>query len=243
VLWADEGRRRKDIAELAGVSAQTVDRTKARYAKSTVAVLMERKRGGGKEQVPPRIRGRVIALTRMTPPPESGLSHWSARTLADHLKWREGIKVSFHYVARIWREENLKPNRNGANFLPFPKRAVKPHAGKEIPIVLDNLFPRTTLEVMAWLEKNPRVHFHFTPHRLFLPEPDRDLVRDHPPALHPSRHVLQRPRPGQVDPYLHRLLEPEARNPSPGARSPARSSRRSSSSRPTWGSSSMTPRT
>ncbi|MEV0929042.1 hypothetical protein AB0I99_28710 [Streptomyces spongiicola] len=27
VLWAGEGRRRRDIAELAGVSARTVDRT------------------------------------------------------------------------------------------------------------------------------------------------------------------------------------------------------------------------
>ncbi|GAQ51471.1 hypothetical protein [Streptomyces acidiscabies] len=55
----------------------------------------------------------MIALTRMTPPPESGLSHWSPRTLADHLKRREGIRVSFHYVARIWREGNLKPHRSG----------------------------------------------------------------------------------------------------------------------------------
>ncbi|WP_424863358.1 IS630 family transposase [Streptomyces sp. MMS24-I29] len=113
VLWAGEGRRRKDIAELAGVSARTVDRTRTRYAEGGVAGLVERKRGGGKEQVPPQTRGRVIALTRMTPPPESGLSHWSTRTLADYLKRREGIKVSFHYVARIWREENLKPHRSG----------------------------------------------------------------------------------------------------------------------------------
>ncbi|MFH9969445.1 transposase family protein [Streptomyces mirabilis] len=38
---------------------------------------------------------------------------WSTRTLADHLKRREGISVSWHYVARIWREENLKPHRSG----------------------------------------------------------------------------------------------------------------------------------
>jgi transposase len=255
VLWAGEGRRRKDIAELAGVSARTVDRTKIRYAEEGLAGLVEKKRGGGKDQVPPQTRGRVIALTRMTPPPESGLSHWSTRTLADHLKRREGITVSFHYVARIWREENLKPhrsgtfklskdpafaekvadivglyldppggavvlsvdektqvqaldrtqpvlpvtfaaaekrthdyvrhgttnllaalnvgtgevvgeckpNRNGATFLAFLKKAVKPHAGKEIHIVLDNLSTHTTPEVNAWLEKNPHVHFHFTP--------------------------------------------------------------------------------
>lgn len=30
-------------------------------------------------------------------------------------------------------------------------------------MVLDNLSTHTTSEVQAWLEKNPRVHFHFTP--------------------------------------------------------------------------------
>ncbi|WP_245991464.1 IS630 family transposase [Streptomyces spongiicola] len=255
VLWAGEGRRRKDIAELAGVSARTMDRTRARYAENGVAGLVERKRGGGKDQVPPQTRGRVIALTRMTPPPDSGLSHWSTRTPAAYLKRTEGIKVSFHYVARIWREENLKPhrsgtfkpskdpafaekvadivglyldppggavvlsvdekaqvqaldrtqpvlpvtfaatekrthdyvrhgttnlfaalniatgevvgeckpNRNGDTFLAFLKKAVKPHAGKEIHIVLDNLSTHTTPDVKAWLEENPHVHFHFTP--------------------------------------------------------------------------------
>lgn len=49
----------------------------------------------------------------MSPPAVSGLSHWSTRTLADHLKRREGISVSWHCVARVWREENLKPHRSG----------------------------------------------------------------------------------------------------------------------------------
>jgi transposase len=108
-----EGRRRKDIAELAGVAPLTVDRCKARYAEWGVAGLEDKRRGGPRTQVPPRVRARVIALTRMSPPADSGLSHWSTRSLADHLKRREGISVSWHYVARIWREENLKPHRSG----------------------------------------------------------------------------------------------------------------------------------
>ncbi|MER6351213.1 IS630 family transposase [Streptomyces sp. NPDC001634] len=56
-----------------------------------------------------------------------------------------------------------KPNRNSATFLAFLKKAVKPHAGKEIHIVLDNLSTHTTPDVKAWLAKNPDVHFHFTP--------------------------------------------------------------------------------
>jgi transposase len=56
-----------------------------------------------------------------------------------------------------------KPSRNGANFLAFLKKAVKPHAGKEIHVVLDNLSTHTTPDVKAWLAENPHVHFHFTP--------------------------------------------------------------------------------
>ncbi|MGX1117409.1 transposase [Streptomyces ambofaciens] len=55
-----------------------------------------------------------------------------------------------------------EPNRNGANFLALLKKTVKPHAGKEIHIVLDNLSTHPP-DVKAWLEKNSHVHFHFTP--------------------------------------------------------------------------------
>ncbi|UIX29907.1 IS630 family transposase [Streptomyces sp. GQFP] len=255
VLWSSEGRRRKDIAELLGVSLPTVDRWKTRYARGGLAGLEGNRPGGARDQVPARVRARVIALTRMTPPAGTGLSHWSTRELAKYLKRTENITVSWHYIARIWREERLKPHRsgtfkiskdpafaekvadvvglylappggavvlsidektqiqaldrtqpvlpvafaatekrthdyvrhgttnlfaalnvatgevigeckpsrNGKNFLAFLKKAVKPHAGKEIHVVLDNLSTHTTPEVKAWLAKNSHVHFHFTP--------------------------------------------------------------------------------
>ena len=56
-----------------------------------------------------------------------------------------------------------RPRRDGDTFLAFLKKAVTPHAGKEIHIVLDNLSTHTTPAVTAWLEKNPNIHFHFTP--------------------------------------------------------------------------------
>jgi transposase len=49
------------------------------------------------------------------------------------------------------------------DFLAFLKKAVAPHAGKRIHVVLDNLSTHTTPDVVAWLEKNPHVTFHFTP--------------------------------------------------------------------------------
>ncbi|WUK26465.1 IS630 family transposase [Streptomyces sp. NBC_00371] len=56
-----------------------------------------------------------------------------------------------------------KPTRNGKDFLAFLRKAVRPHAGKDIHVVLDNLSTHTTPEVKEWLAKNPHVHFHFTP--------------------------------------------------------------------------------
>ncbi|MFE6904830.1 IS630 family transposase [Streptomyces sp. NPDC057717] len=56
-----------------------------------------------------------------------------------------------------------KATRNGKDFLAFLKKAVTPHAGKDIHVVLDNLSTHTTPDVREWLSKNPQVHFHFTP--------------------------------------------------------------------------------
>lgn len=255
VLWMAEGRRRKDVAELAGVSLPTVDRWVDRYAEHGLAGLEERKRGAGREQVPARVAARILALTRMSPPAETGLSHWSSRAMAAYLKRAEGITVSWHYVAKLWRDNDLKPHRQGTfklskdpafaekvadivglyldppagavvlsidektqvqaldrtqpllpldfgqteqrthdyqrhgttnlfaaldvatgqviaecyprrtgeAFLAFLKKAVKPHAGKQIHVVLDNLSTHTTPDVQAWLARNRHVHFHFTP--------------------------------------------------------------------------------
>ncbi|WP_432984790.1 helix-turn-helix domain-containing protein [Streptomyces sp. CA-135486] len=112
VLWSGEGRRRKDIAELAGVAPLTVDRCKARYAERGLAGLEEKRRGGPRTQVPPRVRARVIALTRMSPPAESG-----PVALVDAAAGRPSEAAGGHLgvlaLHRVWREENLKPHRSG----------------------------------------------------------------------------------------------------------------------------------
>jgi transposase len=113
VLWRNEGRRRVDIVALAGVSAPTVDRWLDRYRSQGVAGLVERRRGGPRQQVDPRAWARIGALTRMSPPAALGISHWSARTMAAYLKRVEGLSVSFNYVARVWRAESLAPHRIG----------------------------------------------------------------------------------------------------------------------------------
>jgi transposase len=55
------------------------------------------------------------------------------------------------------------PQRTAAEFLAFLRKAVKPHAGKQIHVVLDDLSTHDTPEVRAWLTRNPNVTFHFTP--------------------------------------------------------------------------------
>jgi transposase len=255
VLWTAQRRRKKDIAALAGVSRPTVDLWLSRYASDGIAGLLDRPRGAGREQVPARVRARILAATRNSPPAETGLSHWSSRQMAAFITRTEGVSVSYHYVSKLWRDNGLKPHRqgtfkvskdpefaekvadivglyleppggavvlsidektqiqaldrtqpllpiefdatekrthdyvrhgttnlfaalnvgtgevlgeckptrNGEDFLTFLKKAVKPHTGKDVHVVLDNLSTHTTPEVMDWLADNPRVRFHFTP--------------------------------------------------------------------------------
>jgi transposase len=255
VLWRAEGRLKKDVAKLAGVSRPTVDLWLSRYAIEGAAALIDRPRSAPRERVPGAVRSRIFALTRSSPPPETGLSHWSSREMAAFLKRAEGVSVSHNYVAKLWRDSGLAPHRQGTfklsrdpgfaekvadivglyleppggavvlsidektqvqaldrtqpvlpiefaatekrthdyirhgttnlfaalnvgtgevfgectptrdgkDFLAFLKRAVKPYAGRDIHVVLDNLSTHTTPEVAAWLADNPNVRFHFTP--------------------------------------------------------------------------------
>src|SRR3954449_290265 len=85
VLWHAEGRMKKDVAVLAGVSRPTVDLWLARYAADGAAGLLGEQPGAPREQVPADVRSRVLALTRVSPPAQTGLSHWSSRAMADYL--------------------------------------------------------------------------------------------------------------------------------------------------------------
>ena len=255
VLWYAEGRLKKQVAALAGVSRPTVDLWLSRYESDGLAGLVDRSHAAPHEQVSASIRARILAATRMSPPAELGLSHWSSRQMAAFIERTERVYVSHHYVVKLWCENGLKPHRagtfkvskdpafadkvadivglyldppggavvlsmdektqiqaldrtqpmlpiafaatekrthdyvrhgttnlfaalnvgtgevfgeckptrDGENFLAFLKKAVKPHAGRDIHVVLDNLSTHTTPDVCAWLEKNPRIHFHFTP--------------------------------------------------------------------------------
>jgi transposase len=255
VLWRAEGRQKREVAALAGVSRPTVDLWLRRFDADGIAGLLDRARGAAREQVPAQVRARILAASKSSPPAGTGLSHWSSREMAGFIARTEGVYVSHHYVAKLWRETGVqphrhgtfklskdpafaekvadvvglyldppggavvlsidektqiqaldrtqpllpiqfdatekrthdyirhgttnlfaalnvgtgevygecKPTRDGADFLAFLRKAVKPHSDTDIHVVLDNLSTHTTPEVAAWLRANPHVHFHFTP--------------------------------------------------------------------------------
>ncbi|HEU0090263.1 MAG TPA: helix-turn-helix domain-containing protein [Pseudonocardiaceae bacterium] len=51
----------------------------------------ERASPGGPRQIPDRIRARILALSRTTPPSSLGISHWSSPEMARYIKKTEGV--------------------------------------------------------------------------------------------------------------------------------------------------------
>jgi transposase len=111
VLWWDDGHSAVQIAEWAGVADKTARLWPARYAESGIDGLHGMPHPGKRRVHDERIRSRILALSRTSPPEHTGLSHWSSREMAKYLKRHEGIEVSHVFVADLWREHGLKPHR------------------------------------------------------------------------------------------------------------------------------------
>ncbi|WP_344945512.1 helix-turn-helix domain-containing protein [Actinomadura miaoliensis] len=112
VLWRGQGRPVSEIAAALGTTPATVYRWLARYEQSGINGLTGSRSTGRPRSVPEPVRSRIIALTRSSPPAESGLSHWSSRAMARYLKC-EGIEVSHNFIAELWRDHGLKLHRQG----------------------------------------------------------------------------------------------------------------------------------
>jgi transposase len=107
VLLAAEGLSNVEIGQRVGMTRQTVISWRARYAEGGIEALADLPRPGR----PPVVdEAAVIVATLNAPPAELGVSHWSARLMADHLR-EQGTSVSFAEVARIWRDKGLQPHR------------------------------------------------------------------------------------------------------------------------------------
>jgi transposase len=105
VLLAAEGLPNAEIARRTGTSRPTVVDWRARYDAGGIAALEDLPRSGR----PPEIDEIEVVVATLSdegrPPAHLGVTHWSARLLADHLK------ISFATVARIWRKWDLQPWR------------------------------------------------------------------------------------------------------------------------------------
>ena len=54
-------------------------------------------------------------------------------------------------------------SHTAADFLGFIKLVAGQNPRRELHVVLDDSSTHSTPAVMAWLKKNPRIHFHYTP--------------------------------------------------------------------------------
>ena len=58
---------------------------------------------------------------------------------------------------------DTRARHTGADFLAFLKRVARAYPEQELHVVLDNVSTHKTPAVRAWLERHPRITFHFTP--------------------------------------------------------------------------------
>ena len=119
LLMAAEGYSNRGIALKLGVNAHVVGRVRRGYGERGLAVLSDRHRSGRprssrNEQIVRKVVERVCQA------PVRGLSRWSVRTLAQHLK------MPFATVGRILRERKLYPHRlRTFTFSPDPQFGEK----------------------------------------------------------------------------------------------------------------------
>src|SRR3954451_23234998 len=103
VLLAADGVSNTTIADGVGLSRPTVIAWRDRYQAKGIAGLHDEDRSGRPRRID---RAKVIAVTLAPPPKKYGVTHWSSRLLARHLK------ISDHAVASIWREHGVQPWRS-----------------------------------------------------------------------------------------------------------------------------------
>jgi transposase len=102
VLLAAEGVSHTEIAARVGVSRPTVIGWRQRYEQGGVGGLFDQARSGRPRTVDHR---KIVAATLKPPPNKLGVTHWSSRLLAKHLKIGDAT------VARAWREYGVAPWR------------------------------------------------------------------------------------------------------------------------------------
>src|SRR5215213_5467662 len=122
ITLAADGVANSEIAELLGCSRQTVITWRQRFTRSGIAGLTDRPRPGRPPTIDVHKELEIVAVTLAGPPPTSGETHWSTRTLARELG------VSNFTIATVWRDHGLKPWRTETfKFSTDPQLEAKIH--------------------------------------------------------------------------------------------------------------------
>lgn len=103
VLACADGQPNKLVANLLGVSQQTVCKWRGRFVKGGVDGLLDEPRPGAARLIGDEDVEKVLRLTLETKPVDA--THWSTRSMAK----RSGLTQSA--VSRIWRAFALQPHR------------------------------------------------------------------------------------------------------------------------------------
>lgn len=103
VLLASEGVANARIAVDVGTTTTSVWKWRNRYAEAGLAGLGDASRSGRPKRVDDE---RIITATLQPPPKKYGVTHWSSRLLASHLK------IGNATVARAWRKYGVQPWRS-----------------------------------------------------------------------------------------------------------------------------------
>ncbi len=100
VLLAADGTANTRIAELVDATVTTVLLWRERYQAKGLAGLEDAPRSGRPKVLDDRL---IVTATLKPPPKKFGVTHWSTRLLAGHLR------ISNTAVARAWRAYGIKP--------------------------------------------------------------------------------------------------------------------------------------
>ncbi len=103
VLLAADRQENRHIATVVGTSRQTVGLWRQRFATHRLAgIVQDAPRGGRPPQSRQALAARIVKTTTQTPP--RAVTHWSLRTLAQHLGTNPTL------VHRVWKAHGLKPH-------------------------------------------------------------------------------------------------------------------------------------
>ena len=175
VLCSAEGRSGSAICREVGVSRPTVTQWLDRYEAGGVEELLEdRPRSGRPRKITPDDEAEIVrktleeksqiqALDRTQP--GLPLKKGRAGTMTHDYK-RHGTTTLFAALDVATGEvvHECLPRHRHQEFLRFLRKIERSVASElDIHVILDNYATHKHPAVRAWLDKHPRVHFHFIP--------------------------------------------------------------------------------